>query len=1732
MLRAGISSTGAAGSVTNGPFGTGVVTVGSGFTLDLNGFNLANALNLSGAGIGNNGALINSGASATASGAVTIAANNTSIGGTGAITFSGAISASTHTVIVVNGAAVTAENTSNNIASVTITNSALILKTTAALTVNASALSGSTTLQTVSADKDITVSGAITNNTNANVLTLMASRDVYVNSSISGSSGKSLEINLYSDIDKTGAGGVKVSAVIGTFGANVTMRGGTGDASSTCAASYSCISGNANGNTTGVGVWVATGGSVNAGGGNIAMFGVGNSVNTSNGDGVRIESSGDVLVTSGTGTITVNGVATGGHNGVRIVNSNLVAGTGLISITGTTNSASSYDGVRLEQYTSGTMSITSDGALTINGTGGSAHYGVWIYGAGNFTVGGDISIAGQNASRNWGVVIANKTIRSNSGNISVTAVGTGGFELTSSLIAGNHASTPTSGGSITINSTGNTSYGINLSTGVILAHGTIEITTTGSGQHAFYMNGTGAKIQSASDITISATQGTWGLTMYNNSLIQSSGGNISITSNGSAGGMEINGTGGILASSATTNQTTTTPLAGGSLTISATGASQQGINMPAGTFISFGAMSITARSAGNGRGMAVAGSGIFRAVGNITIDSATSGAEWGFTLESGRAMQSTTGNISITAVGNFGMYVDGTFAASASTTDTSATTVPATGGSITISATGRTQQGLEIGAGSLFANKVISITGSATGNHHGVKLSGAGGLLKAVGDIGISASTTGAAWVIWQQNSRLIQSTTGNIAITATALAGYGIYMLDGGLVAGNSTTSPTAGGNITINSLSSADHIMGAGLRLDGENTKILAYGDISIYANGAALGLSTANQQGHGIILWGGSQVVRSFNGAISMTGYANRVAGGVGGWANDSAGITLYSGGVTVRAKNNLTLNGVSQLGIGLYLTYASGTGGGITSDTGNIVMNGLSNSSSSGAVIIRLPVTATLGSVTISGAGQGYGYYQDAWQGDVSAKTDVNIIGHANAGDGIYVNIGSISSSHGNVILSGTTTSTNTAHYGIESTRSVSAANGSVTFQAAKLDTVTTLANAIISRNTNSRPDPYFAIADSSNMASAASVGLNWTGAVTANSSTGYISINAKAPSITGAMTAYGVNLLADNQSYTLNSTSNSINTLAADIGTGSLTFINSGVLNIGSYNGVTGIAATGLTLTAGGLTDTDDAGITTTSSSTITINNASGSHDYSGVIAGPVALTKSGNGTQTLSGNNTYTGATSITAGTLVAANSGALGTSAGGISITSGATLALQGGITIADAINTASGAGVGSLGAILNNSGSNTITGLVTLGAATTIGSTAGTLTLDVASSNALTGTHNLTFTGDGNITVADPIATSTGTLTKSGVGTLTLSGNNTYTGATSITAGTLVAANSGAVGTSAGGVSITSGATLALQGGITIADAINTASGAGVGSLGAILNNSGSNTITGLVTLGAATTIGSTAGTLTLDVASSNALTGTHNLTFTGDGNITVADPIATSTGTLTKSGVGTLTLSGNNTYTGATSITAGTLVAANIGAVGTSAGGVSITSGATLALQGGITIADAINTASGAGVGSLGAILNNSGSNTITGLVTLGAATTIGSTAGTLTFNVASSNAFTGTHNLLFTGAGDITVADPIATSTASLTKEGVGNLVLSGNNTYTGDTNISAGTLRLTGSLSSSTDVLMTNSAVWDLQSAQTIATLTMASGNSITNAAGSSSLAVSGQATLANSNCYC
>ena len=82
------------GAVSSGPFGTGLINVNNGATLDIHGYNISNALSLSGVGINNIGALTNSSATpATATGPITLNAA-VSIGEFAAktITLSGGIS--------------------------------------------------------------------------------------------------------------------------------------------------------------------------------------------------------------------------------------------------------------------------------------------------------------------------------------------------------------------------------------------------------------------------------------------------------------------------------------------------------------------------------------------------------------------------------------------------------------------------------------------------------------------------------------------------------------------------------------------------------------------------------------------------------------------------------------------------------------------------------------------------------------------------------------------------------------------------------------------------------------------------------------------------------------------------------------------------------------------------------------------------------------------------------------------------------------------------------------------------------------------------------------------------------------------------------------------------------------------------------------------------------------------------------------------------------------------------------------------------------------------------------------------------------------------------------------------------------------------------------------------------------------------------------------------------------
>jgi len=192
------------------------------------------------------------------------------------------------------------------------------------------------------------------------------------------------------------------------------------------------------------------------------------------------------------------------------------------------------------------------------------------------------------------------------------------------------------------------------------------------------------------------------------------------------------------------------------------------------------------------------------------------------------------------------------------------------------------------------------------------------------------------------------------------------------------------------------------------------------------------------------------------------------------------------------------------------------------------------------------------------------------------------------------------------------------------------------------------------------------------------------------------------------------------------------------------------------------------------------------------------------LAGSVSgnnLTKAGTGTMILSGANAHTGSTTVSAGVLQVSNNTALGTTAGGTTVAAGATLELTGNVAITGEALTLNGSGVGGNGALRNVSGDNTFAGLITLASNSTIQSDVpgDVLVLGVSAGSAISGADtNITFTGDGDTTVAGAISLGIGSLTKDGTGILILEGSNTYTGTTTVSNGVLAinGNNSGATG------------------------------------------------------------------------------------------------------------------------------------------------------------------------------------------------------------------------------------------------------------------------------------------------------------------------------------------------
>jgi autotransporter-associated beta strand protein len=380
-----------------------------------------------------------------------------------------------------------------------------------------------------------------------------------------------------------------------------------------------------------------------------------------------------------------------------------------------------------------------------------------------------------------------------------------------------------------------------------------------------------------------------------------------------------------------------------------------------------------------------------------------------------------------------------------------------------------------------------------------------------------------------------------------------------------------------------------------------------------------------------------------------------------------------------------------------------------------------------------------------------------------------------------------------------------------------------------------------------------------------------------------------------------------------------------------------------------------------------------------------------VIAASISagsLTKLGPGTLVLSGDSSsYAGTTKVYGGVLEVENSGALGS--GSVLVPAGTALELDGdGLTFANALTLGGSTG----GATLENvGGSNTWSGPITDAATSALNVNAGTLTID------------------GPITGA-------GGLVKSGIGTLVMPDTNSYTGYTLVLAGVLDLQTPSAVGSSAF-VEALAPATLQIDGtGLTFSKTLYLT--------GTLANINGNNTWSGVIDTLAATS--------TVNVGAGQSLT--LSGLIVGAGGLTV-----------NKGGSGTLILTNANTYTGATTIQAGTAVVQNNAALGSTLGGTIVSSGATLQLQGGLTIPEVIVLNGAGAAGTTGALESVAGASKWAGTVYLASASTIAVDAGQMTIGGA------------IVGPG-------------SLTKTGAGTLIVSSAlNAYTGGTMVNGGTL---------------------------------------------------------------
>ncbi|EDT6754518.1 fibronectin-binding autotransporter adhesin ShdA, partial [Salmonella enterica subsp. enterica] len=386
--------------------------------------------------------------------------------------------------------------------------------------------------------------------------------------------------------------------------------------------------------------------------------------------------------------------------------------------------------------------------------------------------------------------------------------------------------------------------------------------------------------------------------------------------------------------------------------------------------------------------------------------------------------------------------------------------------------------------------------------------------------------------------------------------------------------------------------------------------------------------------------------------------------------------------------------------------------------------------------------------------------------------------------------------------------------------------------------------------------------------------------------------------------------------------------AASLGTGDVTIAESATLALSQGTLDNNVTGEGQIVKSGSdeLIVTGDntySGGTTISGGTLTVDHADslgtgtianssvlqvGEGELENTLSGTGSLVKTGTGELTLSGDNSYSGGTTITGGTLTADHADSLGTG----------TIANSGVLKVGEGELENTLSGTGSL--VKTGTGELTLSGDNTYSGGTTI--TGGTLTADNADSlgTGAVANNGVLQVGDGEL---KNTLSGTGSLVKIGTGELTLNGDNDYSGGTTIDDGVLIADNADSLGTGA----------VANNGVLQVGEGELKNTLSGTGSLVKI--GTGELTLSGDNTYSGGTTI--SGGTLTADHADSLGSGDIDNsgVLQVGEGEL---ENTLSGSGSLVKTGTGELTLSGdNNTYFGDTTIAGGTLIAANVNALG---------------------------------------------------------------------------------------------------------------------------------------------------------------------------------------------------